>query len=29
VRSYYDLEGMWSVDEVSHRRRAEHADSLA
>ena len=30
VRSYYDLEGMWSVDEVSHRRRAaEHADSPA
>jgi ribosome-associated protein len=30
VRAYYDLEGMWSVDEVSHRRRlAEHADSLA
>ena len=30
VRSYYDLEGMWSVDEVSHRRRAaELADSLA
>jgi len=26
VRAYYDLEGMWSVDEVSHRRRsAEHA----
>ena len=21
VRAYYDLEGMWSVDEVSHRRR--------
>jgi ribosome-associated protein len=29
VRSYYDLEGMWSVDEVSHRRRAEHAGSSA
>jgi ribosome-associated protein len=30
VRTYYDLEGMWSVDEVSHRRRAaEHAGSLA
>ena len=30
VRAYYDLEGMWSVDEVSHRRRAtEHAGSRA
>ena len=30
VRAYYDLEGMWSVDEVSHRRRsAEHAGSSA
>ena len=29
VRAYYDLEGMWSVDEASHRRRsAEHAASL-
>ena len=29
VRAYYDLEGMWSVDEVSHRRRAsEHLGSL-
>lgn len=30
VRAYYDLEGMWSVDEASHRRRAtEHAGSVA
>jgi len=30
VRAYYDLEGMWSVDETSHRRRAtEHAGSIA
>jgi len=30
VRAYYDLEGMWSVDEASHRRRvAAHAGSLA
>ena len=30
VRAYYDLEGMWSVDEVSHRRRTtEHAGSRA
>ena len=30
VRDYYDLEGMWSVDEASHRRRAaQHAGSLA
>ena len=29
VRTYYDLEGMWSVDEVSHRRHAEHAGSNA
>lgn len=30
VRAYYDLEGMWSVDETSHRRRlSEHADSVA
>jgi ribosome-associated protein len=30
VRAYYDLEGMWSVDEVSHRRRsAEHVGSIA
>ena len=30
VRTYYDLEGMWSVDEVSHRlRAAEHAGSIA
>jgi ribosome-associated protein len=30
VRAYYDLEGMWSVDEGSHRRRlTEHAGSLA
>jgi ribosome-associated protein len=30
VRAYYDLEGMWSVDEVSHRRRvSEHLGSHA
>jgi len=30
VRAYYDLEGMWSVDEVSHRQRStEHLGSLA
>jgi ribosome-associated protein len=30
VRAYYDLEGMWSVDETAARRRAvEHAGSLA
>jgi len=30
VRSYYDLEGMWSVDEAGHRRRAaQHAGSHA
>lgn len=30
VRAYYDLEGMWSVDEAGHRRRApEHAGSHA
>jgi ribosome-associated protein len=29
VRAYYDLEGMWSVDEVNHRRHAEHAGSSA
>ena len=30
VRAYYDLEGMWSVDEVSHRRRAsDHLGSHA
>ena len=29
VRAYYDLEGMWSVDEASHRRRSvEHAGLL-
>ena len=22
VRAYYDLEGMWSVDDISHRRNA-------
>jgi len=30
VRAYYDLEGMWSVDETSHRRRAsDHLGSRA
>jgi ribosome-associated protein len=30
VRAYYDLEGMWSVDERSDRRRApQHAGSAA
>jgi ribosome-associated protein len=29
VRDYYDLEGMWSVDEANHRSRAEHAGSYA
>jgi len=30
VRTYYDLEGMWSVDERKPRRaQAEHAGSLA
>ena len=30
VRAYYDLEGMWSVDETASRRRAvEHATPLA
>jgi len=30
VRAYYDLEGMWSVDETASRRRAvEHASPLA
>jgi ribosome-associated protein len=30
VRAYYDLEGMWSVDEASHRRRSsEHLGSHA
>jgi len=29
VRAYYDLEGMWSVDEANHRRHAEPASSYA
>jgi ribosome-associated protein len=31
VRAYYDLEGMWSVDEISQRRGsgASHAASMA
>jgi ribosomal silencing factor RsfS len=29
VRAYYDLEGMWSVEEVSHRRAAAEAASHA
>jgi ribosome-associated protein len=29
VRTYYDLEGMWSVGEVSRRRASEHTGSRA